>query len=649
MAFVLFLCALHCVLSVALSFTTTTTPFVPSSWPIAVKGPYLNTWQPGSSLEGTLSQSALAFWPSLEEETDWTCIAVVDSTPYMIMGVDRPQNVTLANQTAVSFTATRMSFALAAGPVAVNATFLSPVTPNDLTRQSLPFSYFFLDILSQDEATHDIRIYTSIIPQWMFGNAENINATGSLIDSTDFVGLQMQMQSPQPFVEIANHAQDVIGIFAMKSSSNVRYQIGSDLTVRTFGINATGLQNTVELSIPTYFDAYAISLDLGSTKGTTEPIMWTLGMLRDPSMNVSTASGSNQLRSSYYWSNFSTISEIVAFVLDDFDAALASADAFDQMIMNVSLSHVDGYPGLLSLAARQLFGTLEITVSKSSDGNWNQTDIMIFSKDMGDVSSSGTSGGTNVVDVLYAGFPAILYLNPDLCQYLLRPILASQVNNGDVVGQAYAPQNLGSQFPSTSANTSQHNLGIEESGNMLIMVLAHFQRTGNLSIIRSYYPLLKSWADYLVDQTLNAGTTSLSDGITSFNQTNLVLKGIIGISAMSSISSANTVKDDQMAYQTIAQQYMQIWLDGAVSQDHSHLLSSFADQNSSGLVYNMYADKLLGLGLVPSNVSVVLPPGSPCMMDCSRSLGCNPNYTLLCSVQASGFLSSYLIFPKATF
>ncbi len=53
------------------------------------------------------------------------------------------------------------------------------------------------------------------------------------------------------------------------------------------------------------------------------------------------------------------------------------------------------------------------------------------------------SFSTNVVDVLYAGFPAILFLNANLGQYLLRPILESQVNNGVLIGQAYAPQNLG--------------------------------------------------------------------------------------------------------------------------------------------------------------------------------------------------------------
>ena len=47
-----------------------------------------------------------------------------------------------------------------------------------------------------------------------------VNANASLIDSSSFVGLQMQLQTPQPFTEVANHAQDVIGVFAMKSVSN---------------------------------------------------------------------------------------------------------------------------------------------------------------------------------------------------------------------------------------------------------------------------------------------------------------------------------------------------------------------------------------------------------------------------------------------
>ena len=43
-------------------------------------------------------------------------------------------------------------------------------------------------------------------------------------------------------------------------------------------------------------------------------------------------------------------------------------------------------------------------------------------------------------------------------------------------------------------------------------------------------------------------TTSISDGITSNNQTNLVLKGIIGIGAMAKISSFVGKSDDEGLY-----------------------------------------------------------------------------------------------------
>ncbi|KLO15800.1 DUF1793-domain-containing protein [Schizopora paradoxa] len=591
-------------------------PFQSPSLPLAVKGPYLNSWQAVGTGSGLLPNSTPAFWPAWDDHTTWTCVIVVDKSPYMIMGsIPTSLNTSRSIQTAVNFTATKTTYSLSAGPINVNATFLSPITPNDLVRQSMPFVYFYLDIFSTDGAAHDIRIYSDINPQWLHGNEvlfpdpnPKVNATGSLINSTDFVGLQMQLQPSRPFAEVANHAQDVIGIFAMKSSSKVKYQIGPDSTVRALGTNDTGLQNTIDTKYSTHaldnpFDAFAMTLDLGSIRSTTESIMWTIGMLRHPSINFTSASGANQLRSSYYWSNFSSIPDLISFVLDDFDVARSSADAFDRMIQNVSLSHVAGYTDLLSLASRQIFGTLEITLSNSSDGTWNRSDIMIFSKDMGDVASAGTSGGTNVVDVLYAGFPAILYINPSLCQYLLRPLLESQVVNGTLIGQSYAPLNLGSHFPNVTSKTSPHNLGIEQSGNMLIMVLAHFRKTGDPSL----YPLIKSWADYLVNETLNAGyqTTSLSDRIASYNQTNLVLKGIIGITAMSSISSINEERNDELVYQTTAQKYMQVWLNGALSEDRSHLLSSFGNPNSSGMIYNMYADKLLGLGLIPSHITTI--------------------------------------------
>ena len=39
-----------------------------------------------------------------------------------------------------------------------------------------------------------------------------------------------------------------------------------------------------------------------------------------------------------------------------------------------------------------------------------------------------------------------------------------------------------------------------------------------------------------------------------------------------------------------------------MSSDGSHLLGSYGDQQSWSLMYNLYADKMLGLNFVPQSV-----------------------------------------------
>ena len=49
-----------------------------------------------------------------------------------------------------------------AGVVEMNITFLSPITPTDLKRQSLIFSYVDISVTSTDGAAHDVQLYTDI-------------------------------------------------------------------------------------------------------------------------------------------------------------------------------------------------------------------------------------------------------------------------------------------------------------------------------------------------------------------------------------------------------------------------------------------------------------------------------------------------------
>jgi hypothetical protein len=85
----------------------------------------------------------------------------VDNKTFTWMGA--PKDITKATQTAAEFTSTRSIFTIRAdNKVSVKVSFLSPVTPNDLKRQSLIFSYMEVEVSSIDGAEHQVQIYTDI-------------------------------------------------------------------------------------------------------------------------------------------------------------------------------------------------------------------------------------------------------------------------------------------------------------------------------------------------------------------------------------------------------------------------------------------------------------------------------------------------------
>lgn len=67
------------------------------------------------------------------------------------------------NQTAFSYTSTRSIFTLDVdGKIGMNVTFLSPVTPEHILRQSLPVAYMEVSVYAIDGAEHDVQLYSDV-------------------------------------------------------------------------------------------------------------------------------------------------------------------------------------------------------------------------------------------------------------------------------------------------------------------------------------------------------------------------------------------------------------------------------------------------------------------------------------------------------
>jgi hypothetical protein len=88
------------------------------------------------------------------------------------------------------------------------------------------------------------------------------------------------------------------------------------------------------------------------------------------------------------------------------------------------------------------------------------------------------------------------------------------------------------------------------------------------------------------------------------NQTNLAVKGIIGIEAMAQIANRTNNVADGQNYTSIAHSYITQWqsLGFTYNTSYAHAELNYGNTSSYVLLYNIFGDKELGLELVPQQV-----------------------------------------------
>ncbi|KAJ3740823.1 hypothetical protein DFH05DRAFT_1507212 [Lentinula detonsa] len=143
----------------------TSTPFNPPSYPLAVRTPYLSAWFPSPGGGVALNDAWPEFWTGAT--LGWAGLVNVDGAAYSFLGESSVSNFTKATQISAEFTSTRSIFVLSAGPVDLTVTFLSPIEPDDLVKQSLPFSYLSVSAASNDGSSHSVSVYTDITGEWL--------------------------------------------------------------------------------------------------------------------------------------------------------------------------------------------------------------------------------------------------------------------------------------------------------------------------------------------------------------------------------------------------------------------------------------------------------------------------------------------------
>ncbi|OSD07070.1 hypothetical protein PYCCODRAFT_1464180 [Trametes coccinea BRFM310] len=543
-------------------------------------------------------------WPLFRGNVNlrWAGKVRVDNQTYAWMGEDYSSK--LVNATGLQITPTRSIFFMQAGPMNITVTFLSPIEPSDWVLQSLPFSYMSFEAIATDGRPHEVQVYSDISADWLSGDRSSAvrwsqNATNGSIYQ------EINLQSPQSFVEIQGQAQDGAAYYAMAKRDGLTWQIGQNQTCREQFSSNGSLANTVSTSFTPIESSggdtvFAFAVKLGTIERTASPVTWSIGYVRNPTIQYTVANGSTQKLSPYFVKQYGNdIEKAIETVTGSYPEILQRAIEFDEAIVGNASKISSQYADLVSLALRQTMGALDFTVSTNPDGTTNASDVRVFMKDVNGNAQMPDGqflhGRVNPVEKMYAAMPALLYVNASIIGFLLAPLLDAQ---DLVTDMSYAAQDIGVAYPNATGIRGPHNQGIEQTGNMLIMLYAHARFSGDGSLINAHYNLAKRWADYLVAQSLTPTDQSTADNQGGANMTNLAIKGIIGVKAMAEISRVLGESMDAQQYDKHAAALVSSWQSLATSTDQEHLLGYYGDEQSWTLMYNIYADRLLGTEII---------------------------------------------------
>lgn len=260
------------------------------------------------------------------------------------------------------------------------------------------------------------------------------------------------------------------------------------------------------------------------------------------------------------------------------------------------VSEAESYYAIVALATRQVMGAY-VLAERAPDSK-NASIPLMFQKEI------SSDGNVNTVDVMFPAHPFFLYSNPELLRFNLEPLYENQ--EGHFYPNQYSMHDLGSAFPNATGHVEGNDeyQPVEECGNMVLMTLAYYRFSNNLAFLTEHYDILKQWTAYLLEFALIPSNQLSTDDFagTLANQTNLAIKGIVGIQAMSEISALVGNAADSAMYAANATDFYNRWEVFAVDPSERHTVLGYEWRSSWGLLYNTYPDKLLNLGVVSQEI-----------------------------------------------
>ncbi|KAK4464822.1 hypothetical protein QBC42DRAFT_262900 [Cladorrhinum samala] len=633
----------------ALAALASASTLTPNVVPLIVRNPYLSTWL--YHARDAPWENWPIFWTGAH--VGFSVMASVPSTGRVYPLLGRPQdslnlnhhtyNVSYPGYLGTTFDAstTNLTYQIpgssADKSVKLTLSFLSPITPSSTFRQSIPAAYLTVLV----EGCVDIDVYTDINGEWVTGDRNNIIKWDLQEPSQPSNNWALPIKtwrvtraSEQLLTEFNDRAE--WGTLHYSAPVDVYHQSGTSGHIRQHFAEKGSLKNEVDRSFRRVMQdepvfAFSRSFRLAKEQDSvcarkTEEVTFTFALIQDPVVQFASARGLTYMKP-LWQSYFAAAEQLIAYHYNDFKTATSLARNYsEQLALDAFESGSAEYQDIAALSARQVLGATQFSGTPD--------DPILFLKEI------SSNGNFQTVDVIFPAFPFFLYTNPKWLAYLLEPLLEHQLSGQ--YPNDYSMHDLGAHFPNATghADGNDEYMPVEECGNMLIMGLAlanslryesepgfvqadagEYARpiaaakwwtsvdeygvdlrrkvmTGPKAAekwLSRSYKLWKQWTGYLVRESLIPHNQLCTDDFAGWlaNQTNLALKGIIGIRAMSEIADIVGAKDEARYYQNISESYIEKWQEYGISRDQTHAKLAYTWFGSWTTIYNLYADSLL--------------------------------------------------------
>jgi len=564
------------------------TAFRPPAVPLVTHDPYFSLW----SFQDRLTDGPTRHWTGVPQSL---CSLIrIDGVTRRLIG-PAPDHVAALPQTSVRVMPTQTVYEMVGDGVRVSLIFTSPLLPDDLQQLARPASYLTWEVCATDGREHSVQLYFDCSAE-LAVNEKGQKVVWSRLQTRELMVLSAGSQEQPVLAKSGDHLRIDWGYLyvAAELGQAPSSVLQSSSVTRSQFIETGRLPENDRMSMPMAVKEDAPVLAFRFALDRLAAVIRQRYLILAYDDRYSIEYFQRQLVP-YWRKDGAEAQDLLDVACKEYAHVMNRCVAFDRELYDdLTAAGGEAYAQLASLAYRQALAAQKLAAD--IDGR-----PLLFPKE------NFSNGCISTVDAIYPAAPQLLLFNIELLKASLRPVL--EYARLPKWRFPFAPHDLGvyplanGQVYGGGERSEEHQMPVEESGNMLLLLAAIAEVEEKADFAAEYWPKVSQWAGYLAEKGLDPENQLCTDDFAGHlaHNVNLSLKAILSLGAYSRLCERRGMKAEAKRFRTLAEDYAEKWQTMAKDGDHYRL--AFDKPGTWSQKYNLVWDRILCLKLFPDSVA----------------------------------------------